>query len=154
MAKDDVTKGKKKNADFLIDLPMVFSVVGIDDLIKSANDFYGRNIILPKPGSSFDNRAINGDIHEFHLYKLTIKRLSEDEKSFKKNVSGFETIVEKEGVFSNLYEIINRADSVTIFSNLEDADIFLKAWLKAHSDIESKSAFIYTQNEIEGLDKP
>lgn len=144
---------KKKKSDFLIDLPMVFSVVSVDDLIKSANEFYGRNIILPKAGSNFDSRAVSGEIHEFHLYKLTIKRLSEDEKSFKKNVSGFETIMEKIGIFTNLYEIINKTGSVTIFSNLNDADIFIKAWLKVYNDVKEKSAFIYTENEIEGLDK-
>lgn len=149
-----MSKGeKKKNADFLIDLPMVFSVVSIDDLVKSANDFYGRNIILPKAGSNFDNRSANGQFHEFHLYKLTIDKLSEDEKTFKKNVSGFETTMEKKGIYNNLYDIMNEANGVTIFSNVNDADIFLKAWLKFHTESKSKSAYIYSENEIEGLEK-
>lgn len=143
---------KRLRGDFLIDLPMVFSVVSVDDLVKSANEFYGRNIILPKAGSSFDSRTQGGELHEFHLYKITTSRLDRDEMSMKKNVSGFETIMQKMGVFNNLYDIMNEAQSVTIFSNVNDADIFLKAWLKFHTESKQKEAYIYSESEIEGLD--
>ena len=146
-------KTKSKKADFLIDLPMVFSVVSIEDLVDTANKFYGRNIILPKTGGRFDSATERGEVHEFHLYKLTINKLSDDERAFKKNVGGFETLMEKVGVFTNLYDIMVKTDKVTIFSNLEEADVFLRAWLKSHSDLNTKSAYIYKDTEIEGLDQ-
>ncbi|RDU66546.1 hypothetical protein CQA53_03675 [Helicobacter didelphidarum] len=145
-------KKDNKKPDFLIDLPVVFSVVKLEDLVQSANSFYGTNVIVPKPGSSFDSRTEKGVVHKFHLYKLTIRRLDEDEKRFKKNVNGFETLMENMGIFTNLYEIMTYADTITVFSNLEEADIFLRACLKADSNITTKSAFLFTDTEIEGLE--
>lgn len=140
----------KKKSDFYVDLPMVFSVVSAEQLVNSANDFYGTNIIFPKPGSRFDSKDDQGVTKEFHLYKMTMTKLSDDEKQFKNNVGGFETNMEKMGVFSNLYDLLNLVDSITIFSNLEDADIFLKAQLRQYGD-KSRSTYICTSSEIQGL---
>lgn len=134
-----------------MDLPMVFSVVKPEELVASANEFYGTNIILPPPGSKFDARTERGIIHEFHLYKITINKLDQDERRLKNNVSGFETFMEKMGIFTNLYEVMTFTESTTIFSSLEEADLFLRACLRANSNIKTKSAFLCTDTEIEGL---
>ena len=142
---------EERESDFLVDLPMVFSVVTPQDLVASANDFYGTNIILPKPGSIFDARSINGDIHEYYLYKITMNKLSEDEKTLKNNANDFETTVQKMGIFSNIYEVMQFAETITIFSKLEESDIFLKAVLRFNSDLKTKSCFLCSDTEIEGL---
>ncbi len=142
----------KAKADFLVDLPMVFSVVKPEELVKSANEFYGTNMILPAPGSKFDARTERGVEHKFHLYKVTLTKLDQDEMAFKDDVSGFETLMEKMGIFTNLYEIMTFAETTTIFSSLEESDLFLRACLKANSDIKTKSAFFCTDTEIEGLE--
>lgn len=144
-----MSKGK---ADFLVDLPMVFSVVKPEELVASANEFYGTNMILPQPGSKFDARTERGVIHEFHLYKITINKLDADERRLKNNVSAFETFMEKMGVFTNLYEVMTFAETTTIFSSLEDADLFLRASLRANANLKTKSAFLCTDAEIEGLE--
>lgn len=141
-----------KKADFLVDLPMVFSVVRPEELVASANEFYGTNMILPTPGSKFDARTERGIIHEFHLYKITMNKLDKDERSLKNNVSGFETFMEKMGVFTNIYEVMTFAETITIFSSLEEADLFLRACLRSNSSITTKSVFLCTDTEIEGLD--
>lgn len=145
------TKNNDRKSDFYVDLPMVFSVVKADELVASANEFYGTNIILPETGSKFDARTPQGVMHEFHLYKLTMNKLDSEERQFKNNVSGFETIMEKMGIFTNLYEIMTFTDTITIFSSLNEADIFLKAMLKANND-KTKSVFLCTDTEIEGLE--
>ncbi len=142
----------KNKADFLVDLPVVFSVVKAEELVKSANEFYGTNIILPEPGSKFDARTERGVIHEFYLYKVTLNKLDQDERSLKNNVSEFETIMEKVGTFTNLYDIMTFTETTTIFSSLEESDIFLRACLKSNSDIKTKSAFFCTDIEIDGLE--
>lgn len=142
----------RKKSDFLVDLPMVFSVVKPEVLIASANEFYGTNMILPEPGSKFDVRTERGIIHEFRLYKITMNRLDKDERSLKNNVSGFETFMEKMGIFTNLYEVMQFAETTTIFSSLEEADIFLRACLRANSALTTKDVFLCTDTEIEGLD--
>lgn len=141
-----------KKADFLVDLPMVFSVVKPEELVASANEFYGTNIILPTPGSKFDARTERGVIHEFHLYKITMNKLDKEGRSLKNNVSGFETFMEKMGIFTNLYEVMTFAETTTIFSSLEEADLFLRACLRANSTLTTKSVFLCTDTEIEGLD--
>lgn len=141
-----------KKADFLVDLPMVFSVVRPEELVASANEFYGTNMILPTPGSKFDARTERGVIHEFHLYKITMNKLDKDERSLKNNVSGFETLMEKIGVFTNLYEVMTFAETITIFSNLEEADLFLRACLRANQALTTKNVFLCTDTEIEVLD--
>ncbi len=140
-----------KKADFLVDLPMVFSVVRPEDLVASANDFYGTNIILPKSGSKFDARNENGVIHKLHLYKITINKLDSDEKQLKNSVSEFETLIEKMGIFTNLYEVMQFAETATIFSNLEEADVFLRAYLRIKSHLKTKSVFLCSDSEIEGI---
>lgn len=142
----------QKKADFLVDLPMVFSVVQPEELVASANEFYGTNMILPTPGSRFDARTERGVVHEFHLYKITINKLDKDERSLKNNVSGFETFMEKIGIFTNLYEIMTFTETITIFSSLEEADVFLRACLRTNSNLKTKSVFLCTDTEIEGLD--
>ena len=142
----------QKKADFLVDLPMVFSVVKPEELVASANEFYGTNMILPEPGSKFDARTERGIIHEFHLYKITINKLDKDERSLKNNVSGFETFMEKMGIFTNLYEVMTFTETITIFSSLEEADVSLRACLRSNSNLKTKSAFLCTDTEIEGLD--
>ncbi|RDU73143.1 hypothetical protein CQA66_02660 [Helicobacter aurati] len=144
-------KNNDNKSDFFVDLPMVFSVVKADELVASANEFYGTNIILPKAGGRFDVRSTQGVVHKFYLYKLTMRKLDSEERQFKNNVSGFETTMEKMGVFSNLYEVMTFADTITIFSNLNEADIFLRAVLRANDD-NTKSVFLCADSEIEGLE--
>lgn len=60
--------------------------------------------------------------------------------------------MEKMGIFTNLYEVMTFTETITIFSSLEEADVFLRACLRSNSNLKTKSAFLCTDTEIEGLD--
>lgn len=138
--------------DFIVDLATVFSVVKPDELVANANSYYQTNIILPEPGSKFDSYTKNGDIQKFHLYRITMRRIDAEEKRIKNIVSDFETLTEPMGVFTNLYETMVCTDSITIFSNLEDADLFLRASLRSDSKLETKTAYFCTDTAMDGLE--
>ena len=134
-----------KHSDFYVDLPMVFSVVRVDELVASANEFYGTNIILPQSGGAFDNK------HTYHIYKFTMTKLDSEEMQLKSSASGYETSIVKIGVFASFLEVMNSIDTITIFPSLNEADIFLKAILKVYDD-KTKSVFVCTESEIDGLE--
>ncbi|STQ86223.1 hypothetical protein LS73_000235 [Helicobacter muridarum] len=136
---------KNKHSDFYVDLPMVFSVVKVDELVASANEFYGTNIILPHSGGNFDEKRT------FYIYKFTMTKLDNEEMQLKSNASGFETTLVKIGVFASFLEVMNSINTVTIFSSIKEADIFLKAILKVYDD-KTKSVFICADSEIDGLE--
>lgn len=128
---------KKGEVDFVVDLPAVFSVVKPEDLVAVANEFYRRPIILPKPGSIFDVKVgANGKSNKhYYLYKITLTMLDEDERQLRENISEFDTNVDNCGIFSSFDEI----------------DIFLKAYLRLNPEVKTKSAFLCSEHEIQGL---
>lgn len=138
--------------DFVVDLATVFSVVRPEELVANANNYYQTNIILPEPGSKFDTYTKSGNVQKFHLYKITMRRVDADEKRIKNIAGDFETSTELVGVFTNLYETMLCADSITIFSNLDDADLFLRTYLKRDPKLETKDAYFCTDTKMEGLE--
>lgn len=144
---------KKGEVDFVVDLPAVFSVVKPEDLVAVANEFYRRPIILPKPGSIFDVKVgANGKSNKhYYLYKITLTMLDEDERQLRENISEFDTNVDNCGIFSSFYDVMETIDNLTLFSSFDEIDIFLKAYLRLNPEVKTKSAFLCSEHEIQGL---
>lgn len=140
-----------KKIGFLVDLPMVFSIVKLDDLVKSANTYYNTNIFIPKVGNFGYSKDEAGKDRVFFLYKVMAKRLDESDKMIGGQLSSIDIKIQKVGTFTNLYEILNSANSTTIFQSLNEANVFLKAIIKSDPSIENYDAYLCLDSEIQGI---
>ncbi|PAF45412.1 hypothetical protein [Helicobacter sp. 11S02629-2] len=135
---------------FFVDLPMVFSVVSLDDLIKAANSYYNTNIVAPKQGSFVEKLTSNGDtsgeLKPLYLYEIIVRR-----SSGKANIGLSESKIVRVGEYKSIYEVLNSAKTTTIFQDVKEADIFLNAMLKFDKDLFEARAFVVVPSEIEGI---
>ncbi|PAF50946.1 hypothetical protein BKH43_03570 [Helicobacter sp. 13S00401-1] len=141
---------KSETIGFFVDLPMVFSVVSLKDLIKAANSYYNTNIVAPTQGSFVEKLTSSGDekdeLKPLYLYEIIVKR-----STSMANIGLSESKIVRVGEYKSIYEVLNSAKTTTIFQDVKEADIFLNAMLKFDKDLLEARAFVVVPSEIEGI---
>lgn len=131
---------KNKKVDFLVDLPMVFSVTKLEDLLPNLNTYYNVNLVNPNVGTFGASSNEDGTPIVHFLYKVEIR----------KDIKELNLVTQKVGHFKNLTELMNAANTITVFQSIKEAEIFIKAVMKEH-DYSSYHAYVALDSLIDGI---